>query len=123
MFGFWVFGILLCIRCAVKTLFVAQHTLTRTHCVSGQRIFCYPNAYRVQKALVAARYVNVEIDLPKFDFANDRATPEFRALTPLGKVPVMDTPYGPVFESNAIARYSKSRVHWPFVHVTSLVTD
>ena len=32
-------------------------------------------------------------------------TPEFLALNPLGKVPVLETPEGGIFESNAIARY------------------
>uniref|UniRef100_A0A804PXR7 GST N-terminal domain-containing protein n=1 Tax=Zea mays TaxID=4577 RepID=A0A804PXR7_MAIZE len=32
-------------------------------------------------------------------------TPEFLKMNPLGKVPVLETPDGPVFESNAIARY------------------
>nr|KYP63224.1 Elongation factor 1-gamma [Cajanus cajan] len=32
-------------------------------------------------------------------------TPEFLKMNPIGKVPVLETPHGPVFESNAIARY------------------
>ncbi|KAK8961988.1 Elongation factor 1-gamma 1 [Platanthera guangdongensis] len=32
-------------------------------------------------------------------------TPEFLKMNPIGKVPVLETPEGPVFESNAIARY------------------
>ncbi|RRT38787.1 hypothetical protein BHE74_00048443 [Ensete ventricosum] len=32
-------------------------------------------------------------------------TPEFLKMNPLGKVPVLETPDGPIFESNAIARY------------------
>ena len=32
-------------------------------------------------------------------------TPEFLARFPTGKVPAMDTPNGPLFESFAIARY------------------
>ncbi|KEH32761.1 translation elongation factor EF1B, gamma chain [Medicago truncatula] len=32
-------------------------------------------------------------------------TPQFLDMNPLGKVPVLETPDGPVFESNAIARY------------------
>ncbi|XP_041008259.1 elongation factor 1-gamma-like isoform X2 [Juglans microcarpa x Juglans regia] len=32
-------------------------------------------------------------------------TPEFIKMNPIGKVPVLETPGGPVFESNAIARY------------------
>jgi len=32
-------------------------------------------------------------------------TTQFLDMNPLGKVPVLETPDGPVFESNAIARY------------------
>ncbi|PIA24800.1 hypothetical protein AQUCO_26700002v1 [Aquilegia coerulea] len=32
-------------------------------------------------------------------------TPEFLGMNPIGKVPVLETPDGPIFESNAIARY------------------
>lgn len=35
----------------------------------------------------------------------DNKTPEFLAMSPLGKVPVLKTPQGALFESNAIARY------------------
>jgi len=35
----------------------------------------------------------------------DNKTPEFLKKFPLGQVPAMDTPDGPIFESNAMARY------------------
>ena len=35
----------------------------------------------------------------------ENKTAEFLALSPLGKVPVLVTPQGSIFESNAIARY------------------
>jgi elongation factor 1-gamma len=35
----------------------------------------------------------------------DNKTPEFLAKNPLGKVPVLETSHGCIFESNAIARY------------------
>lgn len=63
-----------------------------------------PN-YRAWKALIAAEYNNVKIDVPAFEFGKDNRTPEFVAKNPLGKVPLLDTPQGPIFESNAIARY------------------
>ncbi|KAK1308157.1 Elongation factor 1-gamma 1 [Acorus calamus] len=34
-------------------------------------------------------------------------TPEFLQMNPIGKVPVLETPEGPIFESNAIARYGR----------------
>jgi len=61
------------------------------------------NAY---KALIAAEYSGVNIELVKnFEMGVSNKTPEFQKMNPIGKVPVLETPDGPVFESNAIARY------------------
>ncbi|KAL5056693.1 hypothetical protein RYX36_037375 [Vicia faba] len=61
------------------------------------------NAY---KALIAAEYASVEVQYtPHFEFGVSNKTPQFLKMNPLGKVPVLETPHGPVFESNAIARY------------------
>ncbi|KAG2704263.1 hypothetical protein I3843_06G166600 [Carya illinoinensis] len=61
------------------------------------------NAY---KALIAAEYTGVEVKLvPDFEMGVSNKTPEFLKMNPIGKVPVLETPDGPVFESNAIARY------------------
>ncbi|CAL5199670.1 unnamed protein product [Lathyrus oleraceus] len=61
------------------------------------------NAY---KALIAAEYASVQVQYaPNFEFGVSNKTPQFLAMNPLGKVPVLETPHGPVFESNAIARY------------------
>ncbi|KAG0602028.1 hypothetical protein M758_11G156000 [Ceratodon purpureus] len=60
------------------------------------------NAY---KALVAAEYVGVKVETtPDFDWSTIKS-PEFIKMNPMGKVPVLETPEGTVFESNAIARY------------------
>jgi elongation factor 1-gamma len=69
------------------------------------KIYSFPNNPRVNKALVAAKYVGVEIETPAFNFGEDNKTSEFLKKNPLGKVPVLDAPEGPVWESNAIARY------------------
>jgi len=69
------------------------------------KIFSYENNPRVYKALIAARYNGVTIETPEFNFGVDNQTAEFKAKNPLGKVPVLDTPEGPIWESNAIARY------------------
>lgn len=69
------------------------------------RIFTYPNNYRVSKALIAAQYNGVEIEVPEFDMAKELHTAEFKAKNPLQKVPVLETPSGCIFESAAIARY------------------
>ncbi|XP_022949688.1 elongation factor 1-gamma-like [Cucurbita moschata] len=58
------------------------------------------------KALIVAQYNGVEVKLvPDFEMGVSNKTPEFVKMNPLGKVPVLETPDGPIFESNAIARY------------------
>ncbi|KAK7328339.1 hypothetical protein VNO77_22443 [Canavalia gladiata] len=58
------------------------------------------------KTLIAAEYSGVQVDLaPNFEMGVSNKTPQFLKMNPLGKVPVLETPDGPVFESNAIARY------------------
>jgi hypothetical protein len=53
------------------------------------------NAY---KALIAAEYVGVSIELPPFQMGVDNKTDEFLKMNPHGKVPVMSTPEGAIFE-------------------------
>jgi len=69
------------------------------------KIYSYPNNYRVWKGLIAAQYCEVDIELPPFTLGVDNKTDTFKAKAPLQKVPVLDTPDGPIWESNAIARY------------------
>merc|ERR1712183_1063498 len=60
----------------------------------------------VFKTLIAAEYTGVEVKLaPNFEMGVSNKTPEFLKMNPIGKVPVLETPRGPIFESNAIARY------------------
>mmetsp|Transcript_16955 Transcript_16955/g.25503 ORF Transcript_16955/g.25503 Transcript_16955/m.25503 type:complete len:438 (-) Transcript_16955:259-1572(-) len=67
------------------------------------KLYTYPGNWRAFKALIAAEYQGLDIEIPEFDAANPPA--DFKKMSPLGKVPVMSTPSGPIFESNAIARY------------------
>ncbi|KAJ9687626.1 hypothetical protein PVL29_016204 [Vitis rotundifolia] len=61
------------------------------------------NAY---KTLIAAEYSGIKVELAQnFEMGVSNKTPEFLKMNPIGKVPVLETPDGPVFESNAIARY------------------
>ncbi|GFY94744.1 translation elongation factor EF1B, gamma chain [Actinidia rufa] len=61
------------------------------------------NAFKV---LIAAEYSGVQIELAQnFEMGVSNKTPEFIKMNPIGKVPVLETPDGPIFESNAIARY------------------
>jgi elongation factor 1-gamma len=61
--------------------------------------------FRAFKVLIAAEYNGVEIAIPDFTVGTDNVTPAFLKKSPLGRVPVLDTPQGSLFESNAIARY------------------
>ncbi|TYG88776.1 hypothetical protein ES288_A12G047800v1 [Gossypium darwinii] len=67
------------------------------------------------KALIAAEYSGVQVKMVEnFEMGVSNKTPEFIKMNPLGKVPVLETPEGPVFESNAIARYvARSKVNNP----------
>ena len=69
-------------------------------------ILSYPGNFRVTKIQVAAKYANVTVTTPAFEFEKDNLS-EAYALNchPLGKVPVAKTQDGYLFESNAIARY------------------
>ncbi|XP_057523011.1 elongation factor 1-gamma 2-like [Amaranthus tricolor] len=58
------------------------------------------------KALIAAEYSCVKVDVVKdFQMGVTNKSSEFLKMNPIGKVPVLETPDGPIFESNAIARY------------------
>ncbi|KAJ0078044.1 hypothetical protein Patl1_36616 [Pistacia atlantica] len=60
------------------------------------------------KALIVAEYNGVQVKLvDNFKLGVTNKSPEFLKLNPIGKVPVLETPDGPVFESNAIARYDE----------------
>eukprot|EP01031_Cornospumella_fuschlensis_P041561 gene41561-50719_t len=61
--------------------------------------------FRAFKILIAAEYAEVNVDVPAFKLGQDNKTQAFLAKSPLGRVPVLDTPHGSIFESNAIARY------------------
>jgi len=56
-------------------------------------------SFRAFKALIAAEYNGVDVEVADFD-------PEtVKTLSPTGKAPILETPGGVIFESNAIARY------------------
>lgn len=58
------------------------------------------------KSLIAAEYTGVKVELVEnFEMGVSNKTPEFLKMNPIGKVPVLETPNGAIFESNAIARY------------------
>ena len=61
--------------------------------------------FRAFKALISAEYNYVEVTIPEFAVGTDNTTPAFLKKSPQGRVPVLDTPQGSLFDSNAIARY------------------
>lgn len=70
------------------------------------KIHSYPQNPRVFKALIAAQYNKVPVDvLAGFQFGVTNKTTEFLTNFPFGKVPAMETADGPLYESNAIASY------------------
>lgn len=68
-------------------------------------LYSFAGDFRAFKALIAAQYNGVDIATPEFDLATDGKKEEFLAKSPLGKVPLLDTPKGAIHESNAIARF------------------
>jgi len=60
----------------------------------------------VWKSLIAAKYGGVEIKLAEgFQMGVTNKSPEYLAMNPYGLVPTLETPEGPLYESNTIARY------------------
>eukprot|EP01114_Cavostelium_apophysatum_P012953 TRINITY_DN302_c0_g1_i1.p1 TRINITY_DN302_c0_g1~~TRINITY_DN302_c0_g1_i1.p1 ORF type:complete len:217 (-),score=38.62 TRINITY_DN302_c0_g1_i1:131-781(-) len=74
--------------------------------MSGYKLYAYPHNPNATKALIAAQFGGIKIDYPQdFKMGTENKTPEFLKKFPPGQVPAMDTPDGPLFESNALARY------------------
>merc|ERR1712186_55222 len=70
-------------------------------------LYTYPDNFRAQKALIAAKYSGAEVTLAKdFVFGETNKSPEFLKKFPLGKVPAFEGSDGLLLtESNAIAYY------------------
>lgn len=63
------------------------------------KIFSFPHNYRVWKAQIAANYGNVDVEIL------DNKSPDFKGKGITDKVPLLQTRFGFLNESNAIARY------------------
>ncbi|CAI7777115.1 unnamed protein product, partial [Closterium sp. NIES-53] len=69
------------------------------------KLYTSPHNKNAYKALIAAQFVGVKIEIPPYQWGVTNKSEEFTKLTPIGKIPLIVTPDGPIFESNAIARY------------------
>ncbi|XP_049849336.1 elongation factor 1-gamma-A-like isoform X2 [Schistocerca gregaria] len=67
-------------------------------------LYTYPNNPRAYKALVTAAYANIPVETPSFDMKTIK-TPSYLERFPPGQVPALDSEDGPLWESNAIAKY------------------
>lgn len=61
-----------------------------------------PNTWKI---LIAAKYNDLQIEVPEFDLGAEAKSKDFLAKSPMGKVPVLETDKGSLFESNAAARF------------------
>ena len=66
----------------------------------------YAKTLNPQKACAVAKYLNAPVEFVHVDLGKgENRTPEFLALNPNGKVPVLETDGGSLWESNAIMCY------------------
>lgn len=61
--------------------------------------------FRGYKILITARVNGVTLDVPDFTVGEDNLTESFIEMSPLGKLPVLATPLGALWESNSILKY------------------
>jgi elongation factor 1-gamma len=61
-----------------------------------------PLTFRI---LIAAKYNGIDIEVPTFNVGVDNKSNDFLSKSPYGKVPLLETNEGHIFEANAIARY------------------
>lgn len=73
--------------------------------MSSLKLYAFQGDFHALKCRIAAQYNGIAVDMPKFDRSKDATAKWFLEKNPLGKTPLLDTPDGAVFESNAIARY------------------
>jgi elongation factor 1-gamma len=59
---------------------------------------------RAAKIEIVAEHLKVDLQFNRIDYSQIK-NKEYLSKHPLGKVPLLDTPEGPIYESNAILRY------------------
>jgi len=68
------------------------------------KLYTFEKSPLGKKVLIAAKYAGIELEVHDMN-QGDNTTPDFLAKNPLGKVPVLETEEGCIWESNAICRY------------------
>jgi len=68
-------------------------------------IYTYEGGTSAAKAQIAALYAGITIEKAPFTWGVTNKSAQFLKKNPNGEVPTMDTPDGPIYESNAIAKY------------------
>ncbi|CRH01704.1 elongation factor 1-gamma, putative [Plasmodium relictum] len=63
------------------------------------------NDIRSLKVQVVASFCNLKLNIPEFKLGKDDKSEEFLKHSPLGRLPVLLTSNGALFESNAICKY------------------
>lgn len=80
----------------------------------------YCETLNPRKACAAARFLKADVEFVRIDLARgEQRTPEFLALNPNGKVPVLQDDRGTLWEANAIMCRLSDRVasdFWPHDH-------
>lgn len=69
------------------------------------KVYCDKQNPNLWKILAAAKFNGVEIEVPEFNAETETKSAEFLKKNPTGKVPLLETPEGCIFGTNAIARY------------------
>lgn len=73
------------------------------------KLYGLPNTPNTNKVCLVAKYADVELDVKAIEFGKTNKTPDYLAKFPWGKVPALETPEGPLFESDAIVFYIAQR--------------
>ena len=68
------------------------------------KLHCPIGNYRGTMILVAAELAGLPVEHQHVEYT-DLKTPEFLKLNPIGKVPVLETAEGPLYESHSILRH------------------
>ena len=68
------------------------------------QLYTYAGNVHALQSLIIAKYNGVDIEVPAFEMGKDNKTKDFLAKSPMGKVPVLETPSGCICEAAAIAR-------------------